>query len=74
MEVQKTTNRRRGRSRQSLRKLERTSNSGGSFGLVGLELSALRKSFDGKTKYDFHDFLNNSIPEQYTIDVINDKD
>jgi PII-like signaling protein len=74
MEVQKTSNRRRGKSRQSLHKLETTSNSGGSFGLLGLELSALRKSFDGKTKYNFDDFLNNSIPEQYTIDVINDKD
>lgn len=44
------------------------------YGLVGLELSALRKSFNGHTKYDFDDFLANSIPEQYSIEVINDQD
>lgn len=44
------------------------------YGLVGLELTALRKSFNGQTKYNFDDFLTNTIPEQYSISVINDNE
>lgn len=45
----------------------------GLHGLFGLELSALRKSFNGQTKYNFDEYLNRSIPEQYAIEVIDDE-
>lgn len=45
----------------------------GVHGLVGLEMTALRKSFNGGTKYDFDKFIADSIPEQYAIKVLNDE-
>ena len=46
----------------------------GLHGLSGLEITALRKSFNGDKKYDFEKFLKESVPEQYTINVIDDKE
>lgn len=40
-------------------------------GLVGLELTALRKTFNGHTKYNFEKYLKDSIPECYPIEIIN---
>lgn len=46
----------------------------GVYGLAGLEISSLRKSFNGETKYNFDDYLKEGIPEQYVIDVVDDID
>ncbi|KAG0681946.1 hypothetical protein C6P40_000177 [Pichia californica] len=45
---------------------------GGIHGLVGLEISSLSKSINGQSNYNFDKYLKNSIPEQYTIEIIND--
>lgn len=44
----------------------------GVHGLAGLEISSLRKSLNGQTHYNFDRFLTNSIPEQYSIEIIED--
>ena len=50
-----------------------TTDAKGIHGLVGLEISSLRKSLNGGTHYNFDRFLASSIPEQYTIEVIDDE-
>lgn len=50
-----------------------TTDTKGVHGLVGLEISSLRKSLNGGTHYNFDWFLANSIPEQYTIEIIDDE-
>lgn len=43
-------------------------------GLIGLELTALRKSFNGETKYNFEKYLEDGIPDSYPIEYINSKE
>jgi hypothetical protein len=70
--MQETGSRRKRPKRTGNSSQERSNQQHGLHGLLGLEISALRKSFDGQPKYDFNSFLKTSIPEQYAIDIIDE--
>lgn len=64
--------RKRGRPRRNDNEINEEQ--AGIHGLVGLEISSLKKSINGETNYNFDNFLKNSIPEQYSIEIIDDLD
>lgn len=74
MENNGESKRKRGRPRRSTQRKIHVNERGGLHGLVGLEISALRKTFNGETNYNFDKYLKTAIPEQYTIEVVDDKE